>query len=367
MGFSAVKFFQFRNFISEQPVFSSREVYLIGENGQGKSNCLEALYLLCYGSSFRAKNDVDMIATSKTEASVIGQYVSTNRVSHEMSVILKRREPKDIRLDDKRVLDRKEILLSIPCVIFSHEDLEFINGPPAKKRKFLNQTLCMYDLGYLDLLRNYKKVLHERNTVLRQKKTELLTLYDFQLAHYGFQIQEKRKVLVKSFNVIFQKYFQIISGLPGTIEIVYCPSWQSCADEKGCVAYLSAKQERDLLFRTTTSGVHRDQFSYHYQGADFCRIASTGQVRLLSIILRVAQAGFFTECSGRLPILLVDDVLLELDKRKRELFMKHLPEYEQAFFTFLPDEGYALYATPQTQFYQVENGRIAPWKKQATF
>jgi DNA replication and repair protein RecF len=361
MGFTALTVYQFRNLKNTTLQFPSREVFLIGENGQGKTNCLEALYLLCYGSSFRTRNDSLLVKNGEKECLVEGQYCSNDGGAHEISVILKIPGGKEIRMNNKRVADRKDILLSIPSVVFSHDDLEFINGAPSKKRRFFNQTLCMYDLHYLDLLRNYKRVLFQRNSCLKQKALEMLPVYNKQLVEWGFEIQMKRAGLMDLFNGIFKHYFKAIAKLPGEIEIRYRPSWRECGTRGACLEWLAKKEAEDSAFRTTTSGPHRDQFQYMYDGVDFCQRASTGQLRLLSIILRVAQACFFTEHTGKKPVLLLDDVLLELDAGRRELFVKSLPEYEQAFFTFLPDEGFGRYRRETTGYRRVQEGEVLPW------
>jgi DNA replication and repair protein RecF len=367
MGFSSLRLYHFRNLIDAHYNFPSKEIFLIGENGQGKTNCLEALYLLCYGSSFRTRNDAHLIYNQEESASIYGTYASDKGLSHEISVILKRKDEKEIRLNGKRISDRKEILLSIPCVVFSHDDLEFVIGSPAKKRRFFNQTLCMYDIQYIDLLRNYKKVLFQRNSLLKQKRSDFLTIYNQQLAEFGFEVQNKRSELVRLFNIIFNEHFHRISGLKGRIEIQYRPSWQNCTSPEACRLFLEKREEQDWLYRTTTTGPHRDQYNYTYEKTDFCHIASTGQLRLLSIILRMAQASFYSENAGKLPVLLLDDVLLELDRKKRELFVKGLPDYEQAFFTFLPDEEYTLYQRKTTAYYHVFDGKIEPWKELEIF
>jgi DNA replication and repair protein RecF len=367
MGFTTLKLFQFRNLKNAALQFPSREVFLIGENGQGKTNCLEALYLLCYGSSFRTRNDSLLIRVGEKEASVNGRYVSDEGTDREITVVLRNPGVKEIRVDGKRVADRKEILLSIPCVVFSHDDLEFVSGAPAKKRRFFNQTLCMYDLHYLDLLRNYRRVLSQRNTCLKQRASEMLPVYNRQLVEWGFEIQAKRTELVKSFNVIFKNFFRSIANLPGEIEIRYRPSWRDCPDPAACLELLKKREGEDLAFRTTTAGPHRDQFFYYYDESDFCQRASTGQLRLLSIILRVAQAWFFTENTGKKPVLLLDDVLLELDAGRRELFIKRLPDYEQAFFTFLPDEEFGRYHSETTAYCRVREGEVGPWNEPEIF
>jgi DNA replication and repair protein RecF len=367
MGFSALRVYQFRNLSNTTHEFSSREVFLIGENGQGKTNTLEALYLLCYGASFRTHSDAPLVRDHGKEAAVRGSYRSAEGNTTDIEVLIRNPGGKEIRMNEKRVKDRKDILLSIPCVVFAHDDLEFISGAPAQKRHFYNQTLCMYDLHYLDLLRNYKRVLVQRNTCLKQKNASMLDVYNRQLVEWGFDIQSKRDKLLKLFNVIFRDFFRKISGLKGEIDIRYQPSWRDCATREACLEFLVHREGEEAVFRTTTSGPHRDQFRYFYEGSDFCQIASTGQIRLLSIILRVAQACFFTEYTGKRPVLLLDDVLLELDAGKREQFIRSLPDYEQAFFTFLPDEEYSRYRHPTTGEYEVKEGVIQSWKKPEIF
>lgn len=115
-------------------------------------------------------------------------------------------------------------------------------------------------------------------------------------------------------------------------------------------------RERDRLLGATTSGPHRDTCLYLQGGKDFCHVASTGQLRLCALVLRVAQASFLTARTKRLPVLLLDDVLLELDPDRKRAFLSRFPPYEQAFFTFLPDEAWQAYKTPATMVLSVEGG-----------
>ena len=366
MAFTALRLYQFRNFIEERLSFKGKEIFLIGANGQGKSNFLEAIYLLCYGSSFRTKKDELLINLQKNEASICGSFLDNN-LNKEIKLVLKRKAKKEIYVDNKRVTDRKEILLKIPCVIFSPNDLEFVQGEPFKKRIFINQTLCLYDQNQLNSLQRYKKILLERNSALRQHKKDLLEIYNKELVKTGFIIQQKREELLLLFNSIFKVVFSEIAGLKGEIKIIYSPSWKNCTNENQCLELLERNEERDLLFQATTTGPHRDHFYYFYEGRDFAKVASTGQIRLLAVILRIAQAIFFIKCSGHKPILLIDDVLLELDHFKRERCLKNLPDYEQAFFTFLPDERHENYGGINTERYLILDGKIQRWKKQEIF
>ena len=129
------------------------------------------------------------------------------------------------------------------------------------------------------------------------------------------------------------------------------------------VDLLRRKQEKDLSWKNTTSGPHRDRFFFYLGEDDFLKIASTGQIRLISIILKIAQAQFYTNITEKKPLLLLDDVLLEIDKKKRKLLIKMLPAYDQAFFTFLPDEDFASYEKTDTLKYLIKNGVIQEWNE----
>ena len=122
------------------------------------------------------------------------------------------------------------------------------------------------------------------------------------------------------------------------------------------LGFMAERENRDFTFETTTTGPHRDRFILLHNGKEFAHIASTGQIRLCSLILRVAQARFFSGKTGKRPVLLLDDVLLELDSNKRERFIVELPEFEQAFFTFLPDEQFRKYSGDDTLIYRVVDG-----------
>ncbi|RPJ07475.1 MAG: DNA replication/repair protein RecF [Spirochaetaceae bacterium] len=367
MGFLSLKLYNFRNLENAAVSFHAPEVFLVGENGQGKTNCIEAIYLLCYGSSFRTGNFRDMISLTHETAAVTGSMTGQNNSMREVTVSLSRKDKKEIHTDGKRITDRKDMLYYMPCVVFAHDDLDFVTGSPGMKRHFFNQTLCMYDPQYLAVFRDFMKVLSTRNLLLRQQNRDLCGVYSGKLAEYGFYLQQKRTDMILVFNQIFSRYFQRVSKLPSCVRIVYKASWSSCTNVEECLAMLERQTERDFQNGSTFSGPHRDNFLFLYEDADFCSIASTGQLRLLSIMLRVAQAHFFMTYTHKKPLLLLDDVLLELDRGRRDLFLENLPEYEQAFFTFLPDEDYNVFRKQSTEILRVEKGKLEPWKRPEIF
>jgi len=337
LGFQSVRFHGFRNLEDGEVGLGAHDIYLIGENGQGKTNFLEALYLLSYGSSFRTRQDRDLVAWDSDSMAVHASFTTADEPGGRLSVSLQD-GMKTIKLHGKTVSDRKDLLRRIPAIIFAHEDFLFAGGPPERRRWFMDQTLSLHDPLYVDQMRRYKKLLKERNHLLKTRKSELLDHYGEQLAFAGLAVSERRESLTREFGRIFTSLFKEVSGIEEDVKLVYRPSWGEARSTAAVMKKLKEKKEIDLALGTTGSGPHRDRFHFMGKGRDFAKSASTGQQRLLSLVLRVAQAQFYSETTGRKPLLLLDDVLLELDPNRRRLFRDRLPEAEQIFYTFLPGE-----------------------------
>jgi DNA replication and repair protein RecF len=167
MAFTSLILNHFRNFKETRVDFNSSQIFFVGDNGQGKTNIIEALYLLCYGSSFRVRFDNLMIHNDSAKAFVKGEFFDHNNMKKDIMIRLSKNKAKEIVVDDKKVIDRKELIQNIPCVVFSHSDMQIIIGPPYLQRRFFNQTLSIYDIVFIDLLRKYKKILLFRNRILK--------------------------------------------------------------------------------------------------------------------------------------------------------------------------------------------------------
>ncbi|MAG13588.1 MAG: DNA replication and repair protein RecF [Spirochaetales bacterium] len=357
MGFQRITLFQFRNLQDAEVDVNSPEVFLVGENGQGKSNFMESIYLLCYGSSFRTRLDGDLVRHGCKSMSIRGDYIG----SAVEEVFLKiEGTTKIIQTDKKRVQDRKQLIDQMPCIVFCHDDIDFVSGTPERRRWFFNQTMSLNNPLFIDTLRQYAKVIKMRNAAIKNNEMgDLLSIYDQQAAALGLEIQRNRGNAIDRFNETFSKLFHRVSGLPGDINIRYSPSWKNAETIDQALRIMHERRKTDLLLKTSTSGPHRDRMSFYLDEREFSKIASTGQRRLMSLVLRVAQALFFTQESGKKPVLLIDDVLLELDAQKRERFLMELPDYEQAFFTFLPDEPYDRYKRQDTKVFDVSAGALS--------
>ena len=358
MGFRRVALYGYRNLADATIALEADEVFLVGKNGQGKSNLLEAIYYLCFGSSFRASPDSIIPKSGGDEFSLQAQFVDSEKTLD--LGIRYRGGKKDIRLDGKQVKDRKELVSNIPCIVFTHGDIDFVAGRPERRRWFLNQIMSLFNPLVIDLLRRYNRLIKSKNMVLREGPTELLDSYDPQIAAAGIEIQERRARTIAEFNQTFSRLFSEISLLAAELSIEYRPSWRRIDTVEDARRQLELERERDLRRGVAGSGPHRDQIRFLNDGEDFIPTASTGQLRLISLVLRVAQSIYFAELTGRRPVLLLDDVLLELDLERRKRFLAALPAYEQAFFTFLPDEPYRQYRREGTLILGVDSGILTP-------
>lgn len=389
MPFSYARFVSFRNLEDSEVDTKAERIFLIGENGQGKTNFLEALYYLCYGSSFRGAVDQQIPAGASQGFGLAAAWNSLGQAGGEAlqdSISIRYDgQTKDIRLNGKSLKDRKELVFHNPAVVFCHEDFSFAAGDPERRRFFFDQCAGMLYPGYIESLRSYKRILKQRNAALKESAHDLLDVLDPQLIRFGLALMEERQKLHRRFQKDFSRIYEYVSKLGRSVELAYSPSWQKNLDFDSLLALLGSRRESEILFGTTRLGPHRDRWDFTSEEGSFTDRASTGQLRLLSLVLRIIQASAVAggedyddnggssglqpaggERKSRWPILLLDDVLLELDVGKRRRFLELMPppgQGAQAFFTFLPEEPWTEYENGDTIVYRVHNGRFENQKR----
>ena len=356
MKFRKVSLSNFRNISSASLETDAEDIVLTGMNGQGKTNFLEAIYILCYGSSFRTSHLKQAVMHGEEgftlSADFENEYGETERITTSFY-----EGKRKILLDGKEITDRKELIYRFPCIAFTHEDIDFIKGEPDTRRRFFDQMMSLHSPLFFDNSRSYRIMLMQRNAAIKTNPS-LIHLYDERLASIGLDIMAARAAAIYDFNKIFPELFRKISGTDMELEIKYQPSWSDMTEKDEIVSYLESTEERDLKMSCTTSGIHRDRFSVMYGGIPFSSIGSTGQIRLCSLLFRISESIYFSRMTGRKPVILLDDVLLELDDRKRSLILSELSGYSQAFYTFLPREKY-FDEGKKADFFAVENGRFS--------
>jgi DNA replication and repair protein RecF len=365
MFFSSIRTTAFRNLADIETSTGAKDVFLIGENGQGKTNFLEALYFCAYASSFRTIRDGELARNGEKDFSA---EVKIAQSANDEILVKFEKGKKSVFINGKRAEDRKELLSIAPTIVFCHEDMEFVSGSPERRRWFFDQTLSLYDSVYLEDLRRFRRVLKTRNAVLRdftQRKLDgnpdsLLDALDPQFAMYGQKLIEKREIAATHFSSIFGPLYEEVSGISG-ITVQYCPAspyLQFQKSEDSVLSHLRERRSADMAAGLSLSGPHRDRYVFVHKGSDFTVKASTGQRRLLALLLRAAQSLRFSQMTGLNPVLLLDDVLLEMDGEKRRRFLSVMPAYDQAFYTFLPEEPYQRYRREDTLVYNVNGGRV---------
>ena len=356
MPFLSASLYNFRNLENATVDISSPEVFLVGKNGQGKTNFLEALYVSSYGTSFRTRSLAQICTKDEKEFSIRALYKESDNISHTISIIIQDKK-KDIQKNFKKIKNSKELISTIPCILFHGDDIEFAVGTPSRKRFFIDQSVSLCNSDFIEALVKYSKALKSRNIILEQKKVSLLDSIDEIFTSLALLITNERKNIVEEYAKHFSLIYEEISGVSG-VEMVYRPSIK-VESEEDLLILLAEKRQNDLTDRTSSIGPHRDRIHFIKDKKPFTERASNGQRRLISLVLRMIQAKIYSEKTGRKPIFLMDDILLELDPEKRQKFMELLPPYEQLFCTFLPGEPYKNYKKETTKIFFVEDGRFS--------
>ncbi len=356
MSFLSFSCVNFRNLKNATINIGYPEVFLVGKNGQGKTNFLEALYISAYGASFKNSTEMQIVKEGERSYSIRSLYKESDDISHNLFVQFNRGK-KEFQKDMKKI-DRKELVSTVPCILFYTSDIEFVNGSQTRKRFFFDQCLALYDKSYLSLFNTYLKILMAKNLVLRSEgDIRLLETYNLQLSVLAFSILNRRLSLIEKFNSEFLDYYKAISGIEG-VKIKYQSTITACSEDE-LLEMLNRKKNEEIRMGISVIGPHRDRITFVKDDIPFDRQASNGQKRLMSLILRVLQAKFYTEKTNKKPIILMDDVMLELDNETRRKFMSLLPEYKQLFCTFLKGETFEDYKLKKTKVFFVEDGVLS--------
>ncbi len=336
--------------------FTGRQHFLVGANGQGKTNLLEAAGLVTALRSFRTTDQKLLVGHGQQCAALA--YVIEHERQGETHVTLKlRHDGKELWCDQARVTKLADYLGKFPTVVFSSQDMQLVRGSPALRRRWLDLTLAAMDAGYLRALQTATRALAERNALLKSGRAGAAELGAFEqtLAPAAAELIARRAAGLKALEKTMQAAYARIADAAEPASLAYQPNFAEPSAE-ALLARLEAGRARDQQFRTTLTGPHRDDFHFtvkHTAAKDF---ASEGQQRSLVLALRIAQAAWFQEKSGVRPVLLADDVLGELDPARRARFWSALDPEAQiiATGTHLPDAELGAW-----QVFEVADGTFA--------
>lgn len=325
-----IKIKDFRNYNELDLDFNSKVNFILGQNAQGKTNLLESIYITSMGKSFRTSRDTEMIGFGKDFARVYCE-ISRNDMDGSVEIIIDRAGKKFVKLDGVKIKRASELLKNVYIVIFSPEDLKIVKDEPEKRRKFIDRELCQIKPSYYDSLSNYKKVLLQRNTYLKEETVDpsILDIWDMQLAEYGKRVMRHRSEFIEKLDFISSEIHGKITDGRENLSIKYAPN----VDFKDDLYEILKKScDNDMRQRTTTRGPHKDDLEFFIDRINVRNFGSQGQQRTCALSLKLAEINIIEDETGEKPVLLLDDVMSELDSMRQKFLIKSLEDI-QLFIT----------------------------------
>ena len=307
----------YKNFESKELEFDKNINCLVGENGVGKTNILDAIYHLAFGKSYFNPIAIQNIKHNELFFAINGRFKKEN---DDLNVLvgLKKGQKKMIKLNGKPYDKFSDHIGSIPLVIISPSDKDLINEGSAVRRKFIDGVISQNDKSYLSYLLAYQKIIAQRNALLKyfmanQKYNQKgLEVYDEQLQEYGTKIFEARKDFLESFIPVFKKLYQTISQKKEDIHLNY----KSDLFNNSILNLLKNNAQKDRVLQYTSVGIHKDDLEFLIDGHAIKKFGSQGQQKTFLIALKLAQFEILKNTTSVTPILLLDDIFDKLDDRR---------------------------------------------------
>ena len=323
MYINKIKLQNFRNY-NEQEINLNKSINVFyGDNAQGKTNILEAIFLCTFGKSFRTNKEKELIKLGKDNANVIIEYEKKDR-DGKISISIS--DKKQILVNGIKIKKLSELLGNINIVIFTPDDINILKGGPALRRRFLDMMIGQLKPNYVYTLNMYIKTLEQRNNYLRQIKEEnkpenLLDIWDEKLIEYADIIYKYRKEFIdkikKKLNIIHKK----ITDEKEEINIQYI---SNCESKEVYSELLKQRRKLDIIKGFTTKGIHRDDFEIYINNKELSIYGSQGQNRTAILSLKLSELQVIYDEIEEEPILLLDDFMSELDINRRKNFLNNI-------------------------------------------
>lgn len=318
----------FRNYDSLHLNFDEGTNILYGNNAQGKTNVLEAIYVSATTKSHKGSKDKEIINFSKEEAH-IRTFLSKGDIDYRVDMHLRKSKSKGIAVNGQKLKKAAQLLGLLNVVFFSPEDLSIIKNGPSGRRSFVDMELCQLDKYYLYNLNQYNKIINQRNKLLKDfyfnsDLKDTITIWDSQLVSYGKQIIEARVRFIDQLNSMIEKIHKNLSGGVETLKIIYEPD-VSCEDFEHKI---SLNMDKDIKSKFTGVGPHRDDFAFLVNGIDIRKFGSQGQQRTAALSLKLAEIELVKQIAKDNPVLLLDDVLSELDSNRQNYLLNSIGDIQ---------------------------------------
>ena len=347
----------YRNYDILSMDFSHGINILYGDNAQGKTNILESIYVSGTTKSHRSNKDREIIKLGKDE-SHIRMFVNRDNVIHKIDMHLKKNKPKGVAINGIPIKKSSELFGIVNIILFSPEDLSIIKNGPAERRRFIDLELCQLDKVYLYNLTSYNKIINQRNNLLKQisfnpKLMDTLSIWDMQLVEYGRKIIERRKLFIEQLNDIVFHIHSKLSGDKEHLIIKYEPNVLVEEFE----SKLQNNLQKDISLKLTNIGPHRDDISFLNDTIDLRKFGSQGQQRTAALSLKLAEIELVKKIIKDKPVLLLDDVLSELDRKRQNYLLNSISDI-QTIITCTGLEEFITNRLSLDKIYHVVNGTV---------
>ncbi len=354
-----LSFRDYRNLCETTMEFVPGINVIYGNNGMGKTNILEAVYLCSSGRSHRTHKISSLINFEKQSADVV-LYKNNGLYNDKINISIRQNEKKGIAINGIPLKKTGELFGKFRTVIFSPEDMGLINDGPSGRRRFMDMELCQLSKVYCYDLEKYFKVLKNRNNLLKNGDPisirDTVFIWDKQMAEYGVRIIEMREEFIKKISPFVEDIYRKLSGGAENIEISYKP--ETPAGE--LAERLEKGLERDIYYKKTNCGPHKDDIVFKINGSDVRLFGSQGQKRSTVLALKLSEIKLIREETGDTPVLLLDDVMSELD-RERQKFVTESMKGMQILITCTGIDDFIekLCRDKKNKVFFVKNGKIS--------
>lgn len=357
MVIKSLKLKNYRNYELLDLTFDTKTNILYGDNAQGKTNILEALYLSGTTKSHRGTKDRDLIQFGHEE-SHLETVVKKNGIDFQIDMHLKKNSPKGIAINKIPIRKASELFGIIHFVFFSPEDLNIIKEGPAGRRRFIDLELSQLDKVYLSNLSNYNRIINQRNSLLKEiyyqeHLIETLDIWDMQLVEYGTKIIESRKKFIGQVNDLISDIHYRLTGGKENISLTY----ESSVGEMSFEQALKRYRDRDIKFKSTSVGPHRDDMCFKTGEIDIRKFGSQGQQRTAALSLKLSEIELVRMLIRDTPVLLLDDVLSELDKNRQNYLLDSIHDI-QTVITCTGLDEFVNHRFSINKIFHVKNGTV---------
>ncbi|MBQ6820438.1 MAG: DNA replication/repair protein RecF [Clostridium sp.] len=359
MYIKKIQILNYRNYKSLDITLGKNVNVFMGDNAQGKTNILEAIYYCAFARSHRTSKDKELINWNG-ESAYVSVLVGKERLDKTIDINILKDGKKAIKINKIKASKIGELFGNFNVVMFSPEDLKIIKDSPGVRRKFIDMELCQLYSKYYYHLVQYNKVLNERNILLKNRSVDkdILDIYDIQLANFGSQIIKQRINYINKLNFYGNDIHKDISSGKENIKFKYISTIKDLEKiEEGFYEALKKNRDKDIEKGLTSIGPHRDDFTVLINNIDTKSYGSQGQQRSAVLTIKFSSLKIIKELTSEYPVLLLDDVLSELDFNRKRYILSTIGEI-QTIITCTGIEDLTNYLDNSSRVFKVKNGEI---------